>query len=228
VKRGLLLIGGAGPGREALSRIARDMNMIVAADSGLELALAAGLSPDLVVGDMDSLADTSLLDPFRPARVRVFPRDKDETDAEIGLRVMQESECGEVTLAGGGGGRIDHLLAIVALFERVAPPCRWLTDFEDIWLVEGEAEFLGWQGSTVSVFPVGEHAAGMRSQGLRWPLDGLEFRRGYGGISNRVTAARVLITVNIGKLLVIRSSVNDLGHRISLDDAEHRAGQKDL
>jgi thiamine pyrophosphokinase len=203
------------------------MNLIVAADTGLEAALAAGLSPDLVVGDMDSLSDVSLLDRFPSSSVLVFPRDKDETDTEIGLRVMKEHGCDEITLAGGGGGRIDHLLGVAGLFERTPPPSRWLTDYEDIRLVEREAEFTGWQGSTVSVFPVGKRAARMRSEGLQWPLDGLEFRRGFGGVSNRASAARVHISVGVGKLLVIRSLLNDAGYRVALNDAGYPVAQKD-
>jgi thiamine pyrophosphokinase len=98
----LLLIGGAGPGKDALALLARGMDLIVAADSGLEPALAAGLSPDFVVGDMDSLSDISLLDRFPPSHVLTFPRDKDETDTEIGLRIMKERGCADITLAGGG------------------------------------------------------------------------------------------------------------------------------
>jgi len=227
VKRGLLLIGGAGPGKDALALIAQGMDLIVAADSGLESALLAGLSPDLVVGDMDSLSDVSLLDRFPPSHVLTFPRDKDETDTEIGLRIMQERGCGDITLAGGGSGRMDHLLGIAALFERAAPPSRWLTDYEEMRLIEREAEFSGWQGCTVSIFPVGKRAARMRSEGLQWPLDGLVFRRGFGGISNRATSARVRITVGVGRLLVIRSLLSEAGHRIALNDAECRVATND-
>jgi thiamine pyrophosphokinase len=178
--------------------------LVVAADSGLELALGAGIEPHLVVGDMDSLSDLSLLDRFPPGRVLRFPRDKDETDTEIGLRVMGERGCADITIAGGGGGRIDHLLGIALLFERERPPRRWLTDREDIRLVEGSAEFEGWEGSTISLFPVGPRAARMSSQGLQWPLEGLEFRRGFAGLSNRASGGKVRVTVGIGKLLVVR------------------------
>ncbi len=227
VKRGLLLIGGAGPGQDALALLARGMDLIVAADSGLEPALAAGLSPDLVVGDMDSLSDISLLDRFPPSHVLTFPRDKDETDTEIGLRIMKERGCADITLAGGGSGRIDHLLGIALLFERAAPPSRWLTDYEEVRLIEREAEFSGWRGCTVSIFPVGKRAARMRSEGLQWPLDGLVFRRGFGGISNRATADRVRITVGVGRLLVIRSLLSDAGHRMPLNDADYRVDLND-
>jgi thiamine pyrophosphokinase len=204
-RRGLLFIGGEGPSADTLRACARDADMMVAADSGLDHALAAGITPDLVVGDMDSLSDPSLLRGFPPQAVLAFPRDKDETDTEIGLRILRERGCGAVTIAGGGGGRIDHLLGIALLFERDPAPVRWLTDKEDIRLVEGEAVFDGWDGATVSVFPLGGRAADMHSEGLQWPLDGLVFPRGFGGISNRATGGRVRITVGTGRLLVIES-----------------------
>jgi thiamine pyrophosphokinase len=210
--RGLLVIGGAGPAAEVLREQARGVDLIVAADSGLDLAVSAGLTPALVVGDMDSLSDTSLLDRYPPENVIRFSADKDETDTEIGLRLMAERGCTDITLAGGGGGRIDHLLGIAALFERERPPSAWYTDREEIFLVEREREFAGWEGNTVSVFPVGAMASRLSSTGLQWPLDGLEFRRGFGGISNRVNGPRVVIKVGIGKVLVIRSRTNDTGN----------------
>jgi thiamine pyrophosphokinase len=156
------------------------------------------------VGDMDSLPDRSLLAEFPPDRVLLFPPDKDETDTEIGLRILAERGCADVTIAGGGGGRIDHLLAVAALFERERPPRRWVTDREDVRLVDGPVEIAGWEGSTVSLLPVGGEVSGMRSEGLAWPLDGLVFRPGYGGISNRVLSARLRVWPGKGKLLMIR------------------------
>jgi len=130
-------------------------------------------------------------------------------------------------LPGGGSGRIDHLLGIALFFARAAPPSRWLTDYEEVRLIEREAEFSGWRGCTVSIFPVGKRAARMRSEGLQWPLDGLVFRRGFGGISNRATADRVRITVGVGRLLVIRSLLSDAGHRMPLNDADYRVDLND-
>jgi thiamine pyrophosphokinase len=224
--KGLLVIGGAGPSPVVLRECARGVDLVVAADSGLEPLLAAGLIPSLVVGDMDSLSDQSLLDGVPPERILRFPPDKDETDTEIGLRVMTEQGCRDITLAGGGGGRIDHLLGIAALFERPAPPSRWFTDKEEIHLVEGEREFVGWERSTVSVFPVGPGASRLSSKGLQWPLEGLEFPRGYGGISNRVTGPRVVIKVGIGKLLVIRSAGDDTERAGGLTIPDTRVGRK--
>jgi thiamine pyrophosphokinase len=202
---GLLVIGGDGPPPRLLAELAGGAALVVAADSGLDSCVAAGVVPDLVVGDMDSLSDRALLRGFAPDRVLVFPVDKDETDTEIGLRVLAERGVVPVTIAGGAGGRIDHLLGVLGLFEREKPPARWVTGREDLLLLSGEGVFRGWSGNLVSVFPVGERAADLHSEGLKWPLDGLEFRRGFGGISNVATADRVLIRVGFGKLLVVHS-----------------------
>jgi thiamine pyrophosphokinase len=202
--KGVLFIGGAGPVREALAGVLAEAACVAAADSGLERAIALGVEPDLIVGDMDSITDRSLLERFPPERVVVFPVAKDETDTEIGLRMLQERGCDEVTIAGGGGGRIDHLLAVAALFERARPPRRWLTDKAECHLVDGTAVFTGWLGSIVSVFPIGSEASGLASEGLQWPLDGLRLRRGWPGISNVAVGDPVRVRVSRGRLLVIR------------------------
>lgn len=182
----------------------RTAEVVAAADRGLETALALGIEPDFIVGDMDSLTDRSLLERFPSERVFLYPTDKDETDTEIGLRMLRHRGCTDIAIAGGGGGRMDHLYAIAMLFERSAPPTRWITAHEDIRLVEGSVEFPGWKGSIVSVFPIGEEVSHLRSEGLKWPLDGLTFRRGYGGVSNVVTADPARVSVARGRLLVMR------------------------
>jgi thiamine pyrophosphokinase len=202
--KGLLLVGGNGPCRADAAEAIAGAACCVAADSGLDLALEMGLEPHLVVGDMDSLSRPSMLDEWPEERVLRFPVDKDETDTEIGLRVLHERGYDEVTVLGGGGGRLDHLLGVLMLFERDPPPSLWLTDHEEIRLIAGECAFQAPAGQTVSLFPWGGPASGMSSEGLQWPLDGLSFRPGYAGISNRVTAPPVRIRVHRGRLLMVR------------------------
>jgi thiamine pyrophosphokinase len=201
---GLLLLGGEGPQRGQLEATLRSAALVIAADSGFDLALRLGIQPDLLVGDLDSVAPSRELEAFPPERILRFPQDKDETDAELGLRVFAERGLRRVVLAGGGGGRLDHLLALTALFERENPPAAWYTARELVQRVAGQAELAGCRGRRVSFFPLGGPAGGLSSEGLKWPLDGLEWPRGYGGVSNLVTSERARVRVGRGALLMIR------------------------
>jgi thiamine pyrophosphokinase len=179
--------------------------LTLAADSGLIAAENAGLKPDWILGDMDSLDDTKRLEKYPPERVRRFRVDKDYTDTELACAFLWGKGCGEVWLIGGGGGRTDHLFAIRALFEREPFPRRWITAAEDIRCIEGPEELnikLS-PGSLVSVFPLCAGPWEAQSEGLKWPLAGLPWNRGFFGVSNVAVDGNVSITVVQGRFMVI-------------------------
>ncbi len=201
---GVLFTGGRGPDRihleTALSRAAK----IVAADSGLEYAISVGAEPDLVVGDMDSLSRRDLLERYPAERVKLYPPEKDETDTEIGLQALRDMGCRELTIAGGGGGRLDHLLGILCIFDRPDPPRHWYTGNHHIVCIEDRFVSDELNGRTVSFFPAGNRTCRMKSSGLKWPLDGHVWERGDCGISNVVTGPVLEVNVTSGRLLMVR------------------------
>jgi thiamine pyrophosphokinase len=209
--RGIGFIGGEGPDAKFGAALAGEAALIAAADSGLLAAETAGLRPDWIVGDMDSLGamdshdDLRRLGRYPPDRVIRCPRDKDDTDTELLLSLLWEKGCDEVWLAGGGGGRTDHLLAIQALFERERSPDRWITAGEDIWHVrEGQTrEFPAASDSLVSVFPLGTGPWEADSRGLKWPLAGLPWKRGFFGVSNVALDGNFEICSIRGRFLVV-------------------------
>lgn len=199
---GLVITGGHAP-RGPLSFSDADC-LVVAADSGLDVAHRHGITPHAIVGDMDSLENSALLNSFPNADVQVWDRAKDYTDTEIALKYLWDRSVEDITLVGGGGGRLDHLLAISALFERDRTPRRWVTDREEVLVVEESVEFTGDRGDVVSFLPVGPNVARMRSEGLRWNLDGLAWHRGDVGISNECTGGRCRVDMLSGRLLMVR------------------------
>jgi thiamine pyrophosphokinase len=206
---GLLLLGGEGPPRDLLEPVLSSVVLTIAADSGFDLARKLKILPDLLVGDFDSLEPSKELEDYPEKRIRRYPRDKDETDAELGLQALWDMGIQRTVVAGGGGGRVDHLLALVSLFEREKTPTLWYTAKELIQVVEGAHVVTECKGQTVSFFPLGGSVAGMRSSGLKWPLDGLEWNRGDIGVSNVFTEDPSTISVAQGRLLMVRSLVEE-------------------
>lgn len=202
--KAVVVTGGAHPPREKALEWAHGADLIIAADSGLDTARRYGWSPQLVVGDFDSISDDRLLAEFESSKLLRFPPEKDETDTEIAIRIAREEGCNETVLIGGGGGRLDHLLAIVALFERPMRPDAWISNTAIVIPVERETIQQGQIGEIISFFPLGCEPARMRSQGLRWPLDGITWTRGDTGISNEFSEEQIGIAMITGRLLMVR------------------------
>jgi thiamine pyrophosphokinase len=203
----LLVAGGEAPPRSRFEARFGGFGLVCAADSGLDTLVSWGLTPDLVVGDMDSVSDPGLVERFPKAELLFSPRDKDETDTELGLRALAERGAERIILAGGGGGRLDHLLAIRSLFERRGGPrpAEWHTRGEAIYLVREsrKLELEVHTGATVSVFPLADGAEGMSSEGLKWPLSGLAWGPGDCGVSNVAMQGRISVSSGKGDLLVL-------------------------
>lgn len=187
----LLVIGGDAPPFDAIVSRLAGFDYICAADSGLDTLRAWGIVPDLVVGDMDSLSDPAMLADC--PEVLTCPRDKDDTDTEIGLGELRRRGYGRIVMLGGGGGRLDHLLALRALLERPSGPDEWICSGERIVRLDEPRRFGLKAGDTVSVFPLAGGAAGMHSEGLKWPLDGLSWDQSRYGLSNVATGPSILI-----------------------------------
>jgi len=204
----LLVTGGKAPPRERLAPRLGSFGLVCAADSGLDTLVAWGVEPDLVVGDMDSVSSPDLVERFPGAELLLARRDKDETDTELGLSALAARGAGRIVLAGGGEGRLDHLLAIRAIFERNdgrPRPAEWHTGSETLYLVEAgnRLELAAAKGATVSVFPLAGGASGMGSEGLEWPLAGLEWGAGDCGVSNVATEGPFRVSAGRGDLLVV-------------------------
>lgn len=190
----ILVVGGGAVDPGLIADLSPMMTGFVGADRGGDILTAAGVVPDIVVGDMDSVADPTAFG----AKTRVLTiAEQDTTDFEKCLYCTRAP----VTVAVGmTGGRFDHTLAALHAVKRFAPWRRIiLLDASDLALgVSGSITAAVGAGARVSVYPLGRTAfAG--STGLLYPLDGLVLEQGERiGTSNRATADTVTIAVEPG------------------------------
>jgi thiamine pyrophosphokinase len=184
-------------------------DLVIAADSGIAHLYALGLTPHVVVGDLDSAAPDHLRRANREgARIDRFPADKDATDLELALTVAQDMGATEVTVIGGSGGRLDHLIGGLNL---LAAP-RWssmritaLAGPARLTVIHNRAELTGSVGSIVTLLAIGGTAQGITTTGLRWPLRDDDLPpTSTRGISNEITDGPVTVQVRTGTLFAIQ------------------------
>lgn len=182
---------------------------VIAADGGLELTRHLGRAADLLVGDLDSVTPEAV-DAAEAAgtRVEAHPVDKDRTDLAIALDAALERAPARVLVLGGHGGRLDHLLANALLLcaQRYAP-LRIVAQAgpATLTVIHDHAPLSGTPGETVSLLAVHGPAHGVRTEGLRFPLDDEELAPGSSrGVSNRLVAPHARVEVAEGTVLAVQ------------------------
>ena len=175
--------------------------LCIAADGGLEHLQRLGKRPDVILGDFDSLG-------YVPQDSKVFPVEKDDTDAMLAVRYGLEQGCTRFVLYGGlEGPRIDHMIANFQALQFMADHgARGSLVGKDTIvtvLKNGTLTLPAQPQGIVSVFCLGEAAQGVSIEGLQYGLDRGTLRSGFPlGVSNHFVGREATITVENGSLLI--------------------------
>jgi thiamine pyrophosphokinase len=193
---------------EAVFQKIKADDLIIAADGGYAHLRRKGLLPGLVIGDLDSM-DPQDLDRLSSAGVGIqkFPAEKDETDLELAITAALQAGASEIRICAALGGRFDQQLGNLFLLGRadLAEKDIRLEDGEtEVFLVRSACLVEGQEGDTVSLLPMGAAAHGVRTRGLRYPLNGEtlypEWTR---GISNELLAEQGQVSLERGILVLV-------------------------
>lgn len=204
----LIFANGELPDLEAARRLLAPDDFIICADGGSRHALALGLTPDALIGDLDSIGEAELAGAVgsNTAVIR-HERDKDDTDLELALNHALEQDPAFIIIVGALGGRLDHTLGNIALLadpRLIRRRCSLDDGLERVVLCRARTEINGAPGDLVSLVPWGGPAEGVRTDGLRWALRGetLLPERSR-GISNEMLGESARVFVEYGSVLVI-------------------------
>lgn len=205
-----VVVAGGDPWTGPLPRIGATVSEVIAADSGVDLAIELGLPVSVVIGDMDSASPEALAEAeLHGARIKRHPRDKDATDLELAMDLACANGARTIIVLGGAGGRMSHLLGIAALLageKYGAIRVSWLLPTAEIHVVNRAHPVTidGAPNDRVSLIPIGCDAEGIQTTGLRWTLAGDTLSSTASrGISNELVADRAEISVTAGTLLAV-------------------------
>ena len=198
---GICYILGAGECNK-VDFIKEKNDFVICADGGLEYAEKFGITPDLVVGDFDSLGRKPELN-----QVIVLPKEKDDTDTHYAIKKGFEKGYTNFLLYGMLGGRIDHSLAniqlLVYILNHGGSAVLKGDEFDVTAVKNGKIMLNGNKGNYVSVFSHTPLSNGVGIHGLKYEVDDFVlFSDNPLGVSNEFTGSDATVEVKDGILIV--------------------------
>ena len=184
------------------------LDFLVAVDGGLLHIIHAGLTPNVIIGDLDSV-DPIDLSHYENEGVDIirYPVQKDETDLELAVEYVINLGFDELLIFGAIGGRVDHFLGNILLFSNPRfqkLDIKFVTDKGILFFCKNHQMIYGSIGDRVSLIPISEVVKNTNTTGLLYPLINENlYRWKCRGISNQIVDHFVEIHFEYGILLCV-------------------------
>lgn len=183
---------------------------IIAADGGANFLLKHNITPDVLIGDFDSISESSLEELGTRLEVLQFPKEKDKTDSELALDYCFDEHFDSVTMINAVNGRLEHSLVNIFLIENFVQKglsVYFINKENEIFVLHGpdEMELNSKKGSEISLIPLTEQTKIEFIKGFKYPLQNeILFRKHTRGISNVAETEKLSVKISSGILLIIR------------------------
>ncbi len=179
---------------------------IIAADSGFDNAAKMGITPNLLVGDFDSITAKRF-----PTGIEIIktPAEKDDTDTMLAARLAAERGFDEIHIACAFGGRLDHAVANLQVLAFLLSKGKKAAAYGENTAARifDEGNFIiekkSFDFMSVLAF---SNSAVISISGVKYPLDKKLITTAFPlGTSNEILDKAAVLTVHEGKVLCIQA-----------------------
>jgi thiamine pyrophosphokinase len=182
-------------------------DICIAADSGFHNAKKCGDRVDILVGDLDSIGNYKL---DKKTELLQVPAEKDVTDTQLAVETAIQRGATELVIIGGFGGRADHMLSNLAIFEDISARgvhAVMLNGQNRARFIRSTSTLIPRSGyKYVSLIAVDPVVKGVSIEGCKYPLKKAKLTRPFQyAVSNEIVGNCALISVRRGAVYVIES-----------------------
>ncbi len=191
----------------------REFEIIIAVDNGLKILNEININPQHIVGDFDTVK-REILEKYKEnksIKIHEFNPIKDNTDTDIAIRLAIELKSGEITIIGGIGTRIDHVLGNIHVLKYALDSnikCKIIDENNEIQLIN-KTTILKKKDITkkyISLIPLTEKVENINLKGFKYELKNGTLTIGSSlGISNEISKEEAIIEFDNGILIMINS-----------------------
>lgn len=211
----LIISGGSIEVDLALSLLEKNYDHIIAVDGGLGFCQEQKIVPTRIVGDFDTLPPDILTwyQEHTEIEIRKFNPVKDATDTQIAVELALELGSRKITILGGTGTRLDHVLGnIQTLYLALenGADCQIMDGHNRIRLIKEHLVLKKAEqyGTYFSLIPYTADVYGVTLKGAKYPLTNYHFTvlgTGSLGVSNEIAEEQAEISIKSGILILIES-----------------------
>ncbi len=177
-------------------------DVVYCANGGSRIAREAGVTPDFIIGDLDSMATGSKTKKVEEAKKIVYPEEKDFSDFELILGKLRETSVNRVIVYGALGGRIDHELINVLLLVYFDLEMSFIEEGCEVYNVLGKKKMVNENGKICTLFtPCGCFIKEM--VGFKYILENHKLLPSSRGLSNLIVSDTAWISIGEGRLCLI-------------------------
>ena len=194
MKQAAIFLNGAYPAAHldfygAAIDAAKGRGMVISVDGALHLFHDLGKTPDLVLGDFDSV-DATVLQKYAGVQQVNYPVDKDATDGELAIRYVLDQGCDQLEIFGAFDTTFESdqmlanvfLLALVSDRQRAtgqALNARLVDHRQEIYFLDdNDLQLAGTPGDMLSVIPI-SRSVRVTLRGTKWELTDQLTRSGF-------------------------------------------------
>jgi thiamine pyrophosphokinase len=200
MKTPVILANGAFPTHPVALGVLRNAEPLVCCDGAANKLVAFGMNPEVIIGDLDSIAPEYR---FRFSRILVEDGDQETNDLTKAVHWCRCRGFSALTILGATGGREDHTIANIALLARYNRDIRAdiISDHGIFRVIRETTRFPSFPGQQVSIFSLTPETA-ITSTGLKFPLKDLPLMELWQGSLNEAVGDSFSIRFEKGVLLV--------------------------
>ncbi|MFH1454328.1 MAG: thiamine diphosphokinase [Armatimonadota bacterium] len=190
--------------------IINDEDFIICANGGTYLAFLLGITPDMIIGDIDSI-DKNMVKQLQRRNTdlifKKYPKDKDKSDLELAIDDAVLLNPGEIIVLAALGGRIDHELINIFLplsRKEYLNKIKFLSQDSELYILDKKTKINGRKDKILTLVPLTPHVKNVLTNGLRYEIKNKDINWGSSlTLSNIIVKDEVSIEYKKGMLLAV-------------------------
>jgi len=198
----VIVANGKFPENPIPLEILNNAKYIIACDGATDKLLKNGYSPDIIIGDLDSIS-ASNKEKYKDIILEIS--NQSENDLRKAINLSEQNNINKLSIIGASGNREDHLIGnIFSLFKYPKINIKIFTNSGIFRLINNSKKLKSFKGQKISIFTV-DNTIKIKTSGLKYNFNKNTISTLFYGTLNESIKDIITFELSHGSLLIYQS-----------------------